>query len=278
MAQPLGHGHAHGVAHAPIAVTVGDLLAVGSPAIPVVGKALQSVTFARREPPHAGARVDRHQVVGTVTTARRMAVVTIARTHGIRDHVVRVATVLLADDAWQIADADVATVGRKHEILGLQVHAIARLTRHQRPSHAVWLRGVEAGEVGGVPGVADPSASLWRASCKREGNVLPLRSARRRMPAAALADSQYRRGTGLVSKTADNEHATATLGHSEVTRVQNSVRPPVPELAQAHENAGKVPSTVGGKQSGNILNDAPAWPQFGQDAFELKPERAALAG
>ena len=98
------------------------------------------------------------------------------------------------------------------------------------------------------------------------------------MPAAALADSQYRLGTGLASKTADNEHATATLGHSEPPRVQNAVRPPVPELAQAHENAGKVPSVVGGKQSGNILNDAPSWPQLGQDALELKPQTAALAG
>src|SRR5262252_3861353 len=142
-------------------------------------------------------------------------------------------------------------------------------SRDQRSREAIRLSVAQHGEV---------EASASSAVIKRGGKVLPRFSARRRMPAAALADSQYRLGTGLVSKTADNEHATATLGHSEPPRVQNSVRPPVPELAQPHENAGKVPSCVGGKQSGNILNDAPAWPQFGQDAFKLKPERAALAG
>src|SRR5262249_58447119 len=56
-------------------------------------------------------------------------------------------------------------------------------------------------EIGGVPRVADPSASVWSAACKREGNSLPRRSARRRMPAAARADSPYLGGTGLVSTT-----------------------------------------------------------------------------
>jgi hypothetical protein len=97
------------------------------------------------------------------------------------------------------------------------------------------------------------------------------------MPAAALADSQYRRGTARVSKTADNEDTTAALGDSEPARVQYAVGPPVPEVAQPPEDGRHVPSPVGTKQSGNILNEAPPWPQFGQDASELKPETAALA-
>jgi hypothetical protein len=55
------------------------------------------------------------------------------------------------------------------------------------------------------------------------------------MPAAAFADSQYLRGTARVSKTADNEDATAPLGDSEVTRVQNSPRDTIPEVIQPPE-------------------------------------------
>src|SRR5215472_7956508 len=59
MAQPLGHGHAHGVAHAPVAVTVGDLLAVGAVAVPVIGETLEAIALPRREASHAGAIADR---------------------------------------------------------------------------------------------------------------------------------------------------------------------------------------------------------------------------
>jgi hypothetical protein len=97
------------------------------------------------------------------------------------------------------------------------------------------------------------------------------------MPAAALADSQYRRGTGRVSKTADNEDTTASLGDSEPARVQYAVGPPVPELAQPPEDGRHVPSSVRAKQSGNILNKRPSWPHLGQYPLELKPETAALA-
>lgn len=97
------------------------------------------------------------------------------------------------------------------------------------------------------------------------------------MPAAAFADSQYLRGTGCVSKTSDNEDATATLGDSEESRVQYSPGDAIPELPQAQKYSREVSSVVGGKESGNILNDRPSWPQFGQHPLELKPETAALA-
>jgi hypothetical protein len=66
------------------------------------------------------------------------------------------------------------------------------------------------------------------------------------MPAAAFADSQYLRGTEWVSKTSDNEHATTTLGDSEPTRVQNPVRPPIPEFGQTPENNTDVFPAVAG--------------------------------
>ena len=100
------------------------------------------------------------------------------------------------------------------------------------------------------------------------------------MPAAALADSQYLRGTRRVSKTADNEDATAPLGDSEVTRVQNPPGHAIPEVDQPPQYDTEVGAWRGsaGKQSGNIFNDHPAWPQDGHDPFEFKPETAALAG
>jgi hypothetical protein len=98
------------------------------------------------------------------------------------------------------------------------------------------------------------------------------------MPAAAFADSQYLGGTALVSKTSDNDDAAPTLGYSEPSRVQNPVGPPVPEVGQTAENDTEVGTPVAGKESRNILNDAPPWPQLAQDPLELKPETAALAG
>src|SRR5262252_4710027 len=55
MAQPLGDRDTHGIAHAAVAVAVGDLLAVGTVTVPVIGEALESVALPRCEPSHAGA-------------------------------------------------------------------------------------------------------------------------------------------------------------------------------------------------------------------------------
>jgi hypothetical protein len=118
------------------------------------------------------------------------------------------------------------------------------------------------------------------ASISRGGNVFPRFAARLRIPAAAFADSQYLRGTARVSKTADNEDTAATLGDSEPARVQNPPGHAVPEVDQPPEYATEVGAWSGsaGKQSGNILNDHPAWPQLAQHPLELMPETAALAG
>jgi hypothetical protein len=65
------------------------------------------------------------------------------------------------------------------------------------------------------------------------------------MPAAAFADSQYRRGTGRVSKTADNEDTTTTLGDSKKSRVQNPPGHAKPELDQPPQYDTEVGARLG---------------------------------
>jgi hypothetical protein len=64
------------------------------------------------------------------------------------------------------------------------------------------------------------------------------------MPLQAVALKKNRCGTGCVSKTSDNEHTAASLGHSEILSVKHSVGEPIPEFDQAPENGTKVPSSV----------------------------------
>jgi hypothetical protein len=72
-------------------------------------------------------------------------------------------------------------------------------------------------------------------------------AARRRMPAAALADSQYLRGTVRVSKTADNEDTTAPLGDSEEPCIDSSPRDAVPEFVQVHEYPEEIDASIDAK-------------------------------
>jgi hypothetical protein len=90
---------------------------------------------------------------------------------------------------------------------------------------------------------------VGRAKCSSAflsaiGNSLPRFSARRRMPAAALADSQYLRSTGCVSKTSDNEDTTATLGDSEEPCIDTTPRDTVPEFIQVHEYPEEIDSFI----------------------------------
>ena len=74
------------------------------------------------------------------------------------------------------------------------------------------------------------------------------------MLAAALAESEYLLGTS-ASRTCDNEHATASLGDTEVLTIQNPVGPPVAEVGQRPENDSEIPSRIRGEESGDILNE-----------------------
>lgn len=97
------------------------------------------------------------------------------------------------------------------------------------------------------------------ARFKASGNARPLRAARARIPAQARALKKYRCGTlpGSTS-TADNEHALASLGQSEVLSVQDSVGPPIPELAQPSEEGTKGSPLVCRQDTGDILPNDPA--------------------
>jgi hypothetical protein len=64
------------------------------------------------------------------------------------------------------------------------------------------------------------------------------------MPAHAVALKKNRCGRTPVSKVSDNKHTSASLGHSEVLSVKNSVCEPIPEFCHRPEEGTKVPSTT----------------------------------
>jgi hypothetical protein len=51
------------------------------------------------------------------------------------------------------------------------------------------------------------------------------------MPLQAVALKKNRCGSSPVSKVSDNEHTAASLCHSEVLSVKNSVGEPIPEFS-----------------------------------------------
>jgi hypothetical protein len=74
-----------------------------------------------------------------------------------------------------------------------------------------------------VSGWAGRSATVRRQSSSNFGNVFPRFAARRRIPAHAFGLKQYFFGVE-VSRTCDNEHTAAALGHSEVLGVESPPR------------------------------------------------------
>lgn len=94
------------------------------------------------------------------------------------------------------------------------------------------------------------------------------------MPRQAVALKKNRCGSSPVSKTSDNEHTAAALGHSEVLSVQNSVGEPIPEDAQEPEEGTKVPSSVAGQDAGDVLPNQPAGPILCSNGTKGKHEVA----
>jgi hypothetical protein len=64
------------------------------------------------------------------------------------------------------------------------------------------------------------------------------------MPLQAVALKKNRCGTAPVSKVSDNKHTAASLGHSKVLSVKDSVGDAIPEFDHAPDNGTKVPSPV----------------------------------
>ena len=107
-------------------------------------------------------------------------------------------------------------------------------------------------EVGGAEATALRAASKW------SGNFLPRLAARRRIPEAAFAESEYLGWTPDVSKMSDNEHTAAALWDSEILSIEYSPRHAIPEFIQRVEDEGKVASLMRGEKSGNLLDEYPA--------------------
>ncbi len=96
---------------------------------------------------------------------------------------------------------------------------------------------------------ASIDSGIKRAGCLKAasnigGSSFPRFSARRNIPRQAVALKKYRCGSAPVSKTSDNEHATAPLWNSKVLSVKNSVGEPIPEFCQHPEEGSKIFSSV----------------------------------
>lgn len=76
----------------------------------------------------------------------------------------------------------------------------------------------------GIAGSLDASTSADKARCNSVGSVLPLFSARRRIPAHAVELKKYLSGIEPVTSTCDNEHTLAALGQADILGVDDPPR------------------------------------------------------
>ena len=97
------------------------------------------------------------------------------------------------------------------------------------------------------------------------------------MPRAAFG-LKKNRGGHWASTMADNEHATAALGDSEILAVQYPVGPPVPAIFQSREERPEVAPVIGTKKPWNILKQQPSGLQFVGHPQEFPEEAAAFPG
>lgn len=121
-------------------------------------------------------------------------------------------------------------------------------------------------------------ATEYRAVRSGSGNRRPRFSARRRIPCAAFWLKKYFAGTGDVSKTSRNEDATATLGDSEVLRIQHSPSDAIPEVNQRPEDGTHIPSSVGGKETRDVFEEEPLRLEVFRDPDDLPEETGSGTG
>lgn len=136
--------------------------------------------------------------------------------------------------------------------------------------------GVQA--MADASGALDSSATARKAWCSCVGSSFPRFSARRSIPAHAVELKKNRRGIEPVSSTCDNEHTSASLGHSEILGVEyaprdcslgakhiTSVRPFTPWRDERIIFAGKASKEaaegviLGIEHSGDVLPENDAW-------------------
>ncbi|KIL98258.1 hypothetical protein CCC_01319 [Paramagnetospirillum magnetotacticum MS-1] len=124
---------------------------------------------------------------------------------------------------------------------------------------------------------------------------MPRFSARRMIPAHALALRKYRDGIGPVSRTCHNEHTAAALGQAEILGVEDaprdcargskhntSVRPLSPWWEQRTIFAGQSTQktsegvVAGGQDAGDVLPNNPSWVDGIGEFHEFESKVAAL--
>tara|TARA_R110000744_G_scaffold252013_4_gene367809 strand:+ start:89 stop:523 length:435 start_codon:yes stop_codon:yes gene_type:complete len=96
------------------------------------------------------------------------------------------------------------------------------------------------------------------------------------MPVQALAESKYF-GSGDSSKMSDNEQASPSLRHSEVSRVKSSPCDAIPEFNKAGNDGKEVTASVAGQEPRYILSDNPLGAALSNDPVHLPPESATVA-
>jgi hypothetical protein len=81
--------------------------------------------------------------------------------------------------------------------------------------------------------------------------------ARRKMPDAAFWLKKYFDWSPVVSKTADKEQSTATLGDSEMLSVQHSPANAIPEFDQRPDEDSHVSAAVRRQKTGDVFKNEP---------------------
>lgn len=102
------------------------------------------------------------------------------------------------------------------------------------------------------------------------------------MPRAARADSEYL-GAAFASRIdasvgADDEHPSASLGHSEPSAVENSPCAHVPDPVQRVDDRGEVAAVIGREKAGDVFEENPSGSKSVDDPVELPEEAGSLSG
>jgi hypothetical protein len=104
------------------------------------------------------------------------------------------------------------------------------------------------------------------------GNCTRFLTARRRIPAHAFGLKEYFAGTSRVSKTSDNEDATAALWNSQVLSVKHAPGDAIPEFAQRPDDGSHVPPSVRRQKSRDVFEQKPTGSAFTSDTHDFPEE------
>jgi hypothetical protein len=109
-----------------------------------------------------------------------------------------------------------------------------------------------------VPARGSCDATASSAAFSATGSSRPRLLARLRIPRHARGLKKYRGGRSPVSKISDKKDTLASLGESEMLRIEHSPRHTVPELVQRSEEASEGLAVIGRESAGDVFPDDPA--------------------